>query len=364
MGLALNILSYSSANAATPNCNGLRATIISSASQIQGTNGRDVIVVLGNRGSKVVAQAGNDVICGSSGSDVLDGGAGNDTIFAQSGNDRVIGGAGNDLLNGGAGNDALQGGTGTDKLNTGSGTNYCAVDNADPIVGQCTLDGQGPMVSNTSVVAAGTVVTFSWKISDISGIDSSWVKIGGPSGWVVSWCGFVIMGEVVSVVDGVSTYSVKCQIPSTAVNAVYTAFIDGVDFFGKPAQQTQINFMITSGVSDAMAPVTSNVTVVDGDPVTRQPITITWNSTDISGVENVMVWVMLKDGGFANNSGRSYFDYGTPTRISGTALDGEYQQVITPNAQTISGTYGIWISARDIYGNKVFAPSNVNFQTP
>jgi len=378
----INSPSASASKTLVPTCNGLRATIVSSASQIQGTIRSDVIIVQGIRGSKVFGLAGNDVICGSSAADVLDGGIGNDTLIGGLGNDSLLGADGNDSLAGGNGNDSLNGGTGDDKLNggdgndlllggpgndnvdTGGGTNYCAVDNADPIIGQCTIDAQGPAISNTSVVAAGSLLTFTWSISDISGVDKSWVKIGGPSGWVVSWCGFVIEGKATSVLNGVSTYSANCKVPATAVNSVYTAFIDGVDVFGTPSKQTTVDFRIAAGVTDAVAPITSNITVVGGNPTTRQPITISWKATDTSGVENVIVWIMIKDGGFANTSGLSYFDYGTTTRVSGTALDGIYQQVITPNGNTLPGSYSIWISARDIYGNKTMTPTEVVFQTP
>ena len=398
--LSIALIDSPSANAVLPTCNGLKATIVSSASQIQGTNGSDVILVQGSSGSNVLGLAGNDVICGSGAADTLDGGIGNDTILGLSGNDILVGGdgndslvgdAGNDSLNGGAGidtlnggigddkliggpandsliggagNDTLQGGVGVDTINPGAGTNFCAVDNADPIIGQCTIDSQGPAIANTSVVTAGSLVTFTWSISDISGVDSSWLKIGGNNGWQTSWCGFVINGQVTSVANGISTYSANCQIPATAVNGVYTAYFDGVDVFGTPSKQTTVDFRITAGISDAAAPITSNVTVVGGNPTTRQPITISWKATDTSGVDNVMVWIMIKDGGFANSSGRSYFDYGTTTRVSGTALDGIYQQVITPNATTLPGTYSIWMSARDIYGNKTMTPTEVVFQTP
>jgi len=370
--MSLNLFSFSAANAALENCDGLRATIVSSATQIQGTNGPDVILVQGDRGSSVSGLAGNDVICGSSGNDTLSGGAGNDKILGQNGNDslnggvgndRLVGGTGNDALNGAAGVNTLQGGRGIDTLNAASGTNYCAVDNADPITGKCTIDGQGPAISDTSVVAAGSLVTFTWTISDITGVDISWLKIGGPSGWVL-WCGFPVLGQPTSIANGVSTYSAKCQVPATAVNTVYTAFFDGVDVFGTASKQSTLEFRIAAGVDDASAPVTSSVSVVGGNPTTRQPITITWKSTDTSGVDNVMVWAMLNGGGFANDSARAYFEYGLTTRISGTDLDGEYQQVIYPNSTTIPGTYTIWISGRDIYGNKDFISTSVTFQTP
>jgi hypothetical protein len=147
---------------------------------------------------------------------------------------------------------------------------------------------------------------------------------------------------------------------------VYTAYFDAVDVFGTASQPIMVDFRIAAGVSDALAPVNSEVSVVGGNPTTRQPITITWKSSDTSGVQpdGVTVFVMLNGGGFANNSGRAYFDYGTVRRISGTALEGVYQQVITPNVATIPGSYTIWISARDIYGNKDFTSTNVSFRTP
>jgi len=372
LNLSANMFGVPAAYAAVPTCNGLNATIVSSAKQIRGTNGADIIVVQGNNGSTVSSLAGDDVICGSSGVDVIDGGAGNDTILGLNGNDNLDGGAGNDrlsggdgndLLSGGAGNDSLQGGTGTDNLNPGAGTNYCAVDNADPIVGQCTLDANGPAIANTSVVAAASLITFKWAFSDVSGVDSSWIKIGGSPGWI-TWCGFPIMGQLSSVVNGISSFTANCQIPVTAVNGVYTVYFDGVDVFGTPAKQTTVDFRITAGVTDAIAPVTTNVTVVGGIPTARKPITITWRSADSSGVDGVMTWVALEGGGFANGSGQAYFEYAATTRTSGTALDGTYQQVITPNAFTVPGTYSIWISARDIYGNKDFSPTNVTFKTP
>ena len=372
ISLFMNMFGLPVANAATQTCNGLKATIVSSAKQIRGTFFNDVIVVQGNGGSTVTSSSGNDVICGSNGADVIDGGAGNDTILGFNGNDnlvggdgndRLTGGEGNDSLSGGTGNDSLQGGTGTDNLNPGAGTNYCALDNADPIVGQCTIDGNGPAISSTSVVSAASLITFRWAFSDLSGVDSSWIKIGGSPGWI-TWCGFPIMGQLSSVANGISTFTANCQIPATAVNGVYTVYFDGVDVFGTPAKQTTVDFRITAGVTDAIAPVTTNVTVVGGNPATRQPITITWKSTDSSGVDGVMTWVALEGGGFANGSGQAYFEYGATTRTSGTALDGTYQQVITPNAITVPGNYSIWISARDIYGNKDFSPTSVTFKTP
>jgi hypothetical protein len=187
--------SPSAAAAATPQCNGLAATIVSSARVINGTSEDDVIVVSGFRSHVINSGAGNDVICGSVGNDRIDaglgddyvlsgagkdtirGGAGNDTISGGAGNDKISGGAGadslsggtgrdnlqgasgadqlsgglgSDMLFGGAGNDSLQGDAGRDKLNGGAGTNYCATDSADLVTGSCSDGNLVPATPNPS----------------------------------------------------------------------------------------------------------------------------------------------------------------------------------------------------------------------
>ena len=119
--LSMSTFALPVANAAVAKCNGLNATIVSSAKQIRGTSGPDVIVVQGTSGSSVSSGAGNDVICGSSTTDTLDGGIGNDIIFGSSGNDTLIGADGVDRLYGGDGNDSLSGGAGNDTLQGGLG---------------------------------------------------------------------------------------------------------------------------------------------------------------------------------------------------------------------------------------------------
>ena len=64
----------------------------------------------------VMAGGGNDVVLGGRADDVIDGGAGNDRIAGAGGNDDLAGGTGDDRLSGGRGNDRLLGGDGNDLL--------------------------------------------------------------------------------------------------------------------------------------------------------------------------------------------------------------------------------------------------------
>ncbi|MBR1942981.1 hypothetical protein IJ843_04530, partial [bacterium] len=106
-----------------------------------GTEFKDSITC-DDRGAKVYANGGNDIIIGGAGKDTLYGGAGNDTIIGNGGNDMLYGeagddsitalsgnnyidgGAGNDTITTGSGNDTVYGGSGNDMINVGSGNDY------------------------------------------------------------------------------------------------------------------------------------------------------------------------------------------------------------------------------------------------
>ena len=90
-------------------------TITSSAVQVLGTEGDDVIC----------GDAGNQDISGLGGNDVIFGGGGNDRLYGGPGNDTLLGGDGNDQLAGGDGNDAQYGNAGTDASAGGLGTDTC-----------------------------------------------------------------------------------------------------------------------------------------------------------------------------------------------------------------------------------------------
>jgi hypothetical protein len=454
-----------SAQAAKPTCQGLEATIVSSARVINGTSGVDVIVVQGSGDHSVNSGSGNDVICGSSGNDRINsgagddkvnsaagndringgtgddsltggagsdvilaasgddnvsGGVGNDTIQGNSGSDTVAGGAGNDSvqggagedrlngdtgtdslagdagsdtltggsgndsvqggdgadrldghtgtdsLAGGAGDDTLQGGAGKDSLNPGAGTNYCATDAADSMIGSCTIDNSGPEMSNVSVpssVQAGSAVTFIWSVNEAAGVDSSWVKIGGPSGWVTTWCGFGIQGTRISGTAQAAVFSATCQVPENAVNTEYTAFFDAADVFGLNAQSLSANFRVIGGASDASAPVVTQLAVSSPTLAYGETLDITFSVEDETGMQGVIAWIAHNGYGFANNQGRSHIDYGTyaVTLTSGDAKNGTYLQRIGLNEWAPSGEYTLWISVIDTLGNKVFYQTDTKF---
>ncbi len=325
--------------------------------------------------------SGNDSVAGNSGNDALTGGSGNDSLNASAGIDRVNGGDGNDIILGGDGNDrldgqsgvdtvkgesgddTLQGGTGRDVLSPGSGANVCASDSVDSIIGTCQIDAQSPTkptVNIPATVEAGSTLTVMWSVSDQSGIDGSWMNIGGKDGWVTQWCGFAIAGTALQTTGQQHTFVVNCAVPSTAVNGQYSVWLTAVDFFGNRSEATA-TFDVTQGVLDVAAPIISNLQV-SGPVAQGGSATITWRAQDESGVSSTFPWLMsdISGFGFAGTQG-AYADYGNydVTLLDGDSKDGRYQVTVKFNSFAPLGTYTIWMGTRDIYGNREFFTTNV-----
>jgi Ca2+-binding RTX toxin-like protein len=112
--VATLVLVSGPANAASPTCHGVRATVVGTRHHdtIVGTPHRDVIVA--GRGDDVVdGRGGNDLICGGPGADRLEGGPGRDRLLGEE--DHVNHGEEEACDHG----DSLDGGRGDDVLDPG-----------------------------------------------------------------------------------------------------------------------------------------------------------------------------------------------------------------------------------------------------
>jgi hypothetical protein len=348
--------------------------------QLRGEVGRDTLI--GGPGNDVLiggidndqlkGEIGQDTLIGGSGNDVLMGGVGNDQLSGELGRDMLMGDSGNDSLAGGAQGDSFAGGAGTDTITAGTAGDTCATDAADVIRGACQNDLTGPVISEVAVVPvvnAGTVLAFSWRVSDSSGLHISdaytpttWVKIGGANGWI-GWCGFPIYARQVSGDMNSGLFFANCLIPENAVNGEYSFWLDALDIFGNhPSAETSGTFTVTSGTSDNTPPVLSDVTVSAPTFAAGDAITIEWNATDESGVSGSIPWAFGPNGFLVNlASGQLWLEYGLGTLISGTEFDGRYRITLQLSASAIPGTYSLWFSTNDVLGNHSYAPVSVTF---
>jgi hypothetical protein len=208
-------------------------------------------------------------------------------------------------------------------------------------------------------VSAGSLLRFDYTIEDSVGIQNTWFKIGGPSGWVTEWCGFANEGVRIYGTPQSGTYTAQCEVPITAVAQEYTMFIDSTDLFGS-WQSTQIPFTVVGDVTDTSAPTISNISFSKATVTVGESFTVSYVGTDESGVGGILGWLALDGYSFADNTGRLYalINYTetitNATLVSGDDKVGNYLQEFSFNSYAPAGTYTLWVSVRDIYGNRNF----------
>jgi hypothetical protein len=369
---------------------------------LNGTNGRDVICGLGGN-DLIQAGAGNDVIYGGFGNDKILGGQGTDTIYGEAGDDslvgedqadvidggfgkdQIFGGAGNDTLSGkdqndfirgeagndkisgGAGNDMLSGGLGKDSILSNEGKDTCEWDRTDFMNGPCKFDKAAPVITTLGEraqrVEAGTTAYFRWKASDSSGVEESWLNIGGASGWVTKWCGFVVKSELVKGTTSNGEFEAKCDIPKTAPNLEYSVFLSSRDYMGNMARSdSAITFEVYGGSSDTVAPtfeyLSQKIVVKAG-----ASFEISWRSTDATDVGYSGVYFASEGYSFVDGGGIQYISSEEPQRkISGDDKDCIYSQRFSVHQDSPPGSYTLWSTRTDSLGNKAFDKTDISVE--
>jgi hypothetical protein len=324
---------------------------------IRGGSGND-IVIAGLGKDTVLGESGNDNIAGGDGADQLSGGEGKDRITGGGGGDMLQGGSGTDNIQAGSGSDLIDGGKGSDTILTGAGNDMCNRDSADVNLDACTMDSKGPdfgaMTTEVKQFAAGNLAVFSVNVSDPAGVVEVYASIGGAPGWVTEWCGFRIPTQLALGTQKSGTYKLSCTIPENAVNAYYTLFVGAVDAMGHTSTQ-EIAFEVTGGSTDNRTPVVSNIALPD-TVLADQSFTIKVAATDDSGVAGIYMWLMLEGGGFSD--GRGVYAMGSEPRVNFyTPVDATVEQDFKFDPLDPLGTYHVWISVRDVVGNREFYDS-------
>lgn len=318
--------------------------------------------VTGGRGDDTLdGDIGNDTVQGADGDDALQGGTGDDRMRGDSGDDVMWGSAGVDSLAGGAGNDALQGGAGKDSLSTGGGSDQCAADAEDPITGRCQTDSTGPTIANVSAptqVTAGQVARFEWRASDPAGIQSTQASIGGRSGWITNWCGFQVVGTLVSGDDRDGVYSFECAIPADAPSQNYSIIASASDNFGfgdagSRSAGGSAEFTVIGGSSDISVPAISELQI-PGSAEPGKPFTVRWRATDETEVKYAYAWVNYNVYNVVNvTTMKTWVEYtDSPKIIRGDARDGVWEQTFTFHEDSPAGVYTFWFSVSDTLGNR------------
>jgi Ca2+-binding RTX toxin-like protein len=350
---------------------------------IQAGNGSDVIWG-GSGNDKIIGGAGIDTIFGGTGddslvgegqNDVIDGGKGKDQIFGGEGNDTLLGSgqddfirgeAGNDKISGGAGNDMISGGLGKDSITSNEGKDTCAWDRSDVMKGPCKLDKVAPVITaageKVQRVQAGTTAYFRWNASDSSGIEESWLSIGGASGWVTKWCGFIVKSELVKGTASNGEFEAKCDIPATAPNLEYSVWLSSRDYMGNiSTSDAAITFEVFGGSADT-APPTFEYLAGPISIKAGKSFEISWRSTDETDVGYSGVYFALNGFSFSDGFISYVSAEGGQTKLSGNDKDAIFTQRFTVHPDAPASRYTLWSTRADSLGNKVFDQTSIQIE--
>lgn len=350
---------------------------------IQAGNGNDIIwggsgndKILGGTGiDTIYGEAGNDSLVGEGQNDVINGGTGKDQVFGGEGNDTlsgegqddfIRGEAGNDKISGGLGDDMISGGLGKDSITSNEGKDTCAWDRNDVMKGQCKLDKVAPVITaagkTVQRVEAGTTAFFRWKATDSSGIEESWLSIGGASGWVTKWCGFIVKSELVKGSASNGEFEAKCDIPKTAPNLEYSVWLSSRDYMGNiSTSDAAITFEVYGGSSDTSAPTFE---YLSGDILVKpnDSFKILWRSTDETDVAYSGAYFALNGSSFSDGFISYISAQGQPIRISGDDKDATYSQRFSVHPDAPDGAYTLWSTRSDSLSNKVFDQTKITIE--
>lgn len=239
------------------------------------------------------------------------------------------------------------------------------VDESDPVVGP------GPVVSDISIpaeVPAGTTLTVSWTVTAPAGLDArgmatSWLIVGGSSGWV-GWCPFPLYASWVSGTVTEARFVASCDVPAWAPNGTYGVWIDAADAAGvTTGQQVGAEFTVTQGSKDTAVPVVRLLSAGPAGPTAGGELRpggellVRMQVSDETGVSYVVPWIVGANGLPVDEV--TILPWGSRSDgvlVSGSSVDGVYEAVIGIGAATPAGTYQLWISVSDTVGNRSYEP--------
>jgi hypothetical protein len=236
----------------------------------------------------------------------------------------------------------------------------CASDAADRQLDSCGIDDDAPVVSfQPSILEfqAGSTAVFRWVVEDASGVSMTWAAIGGPSGWVTEWCGFVLAAEQIDGTVQSGTYELQCDIPVNAVNENYTLYVSVADSLGNSNTVpgwAEFGFTVIGGSSDNVVPVINAVRLPDTVGV-GETFTVDVDVSDESGTAGVYSWFMgAAPYYYSDENGLLISAPDSASQVSGDALNGTFRQTLVVSDWAPPGRYSLLVSVRDTVGNRGF----------
>ena len=207
-------------------------------------------------------------------------------------------------------------------------------------------------------VQAGTPLVIRFRMTDPSGYQAPVAFVGGPSGWVSSWCGFGVAAVRVSGDQRDGEYEISCLVPTNAPSAGYIVRIGCECTFPDTAEDSLFvtyPFDLVGGSSDVSAPVIASSRINwFGEVAAGSTFSVSTYATDESGIAYVVAWVDGPNGRTTNDAGQPWAsDMGLDTiaRNGGVGWE-QFVQTITLRDDATPGRYRLWFSVGDLIGNR------------
>jgi hypothetical protein len=239
-----------------------------------------------------------------------------------------------------------------------------AIDPTDPMPPVGGGDGtfEPAQITNVRVpaeVQAGTTLVIRFRMTDTSGYQAPVAFIGGPSGWVSSWCGFGAAAVRVSGDQSDGEYEISCLVPSNAPSAGYIVQIGCECTFPESSGEpwsVKYAFDLVGGSTDASAPEILKSAIVEAGVIrSGDTFSVRTLATDESGIAYVVAWVEGPNGRITNDAGQPWdaeMGLDTISREPGGNGTEAFTQTITLRADATPGRYRLWFSVGDSIGNR------------
>jgi len=192
--------------------------------------------------------------------------------------------------------------------------------------------------ASPSTVAAGSEVTFTWRVSSKSGVEDTSIFAEGPGETGLPDCfgdGTLVSGNAHS-----GTYRQACIIPEVVVDGTWTTQISVQDLAGDDISAAGPGFVVTGGRVPVPPKVVSSAAAPSTVAIGNQ-VTFTWRVRDRDGVTYTSIEPIGPELSLLDDCS------GQGTMISGTAQDGTYQAECVIPTGSLPGSWGTLISVED-----------------
>ncbi len=208
-------------------------------------------------------------------------------------------------------------------------------------------------------VQAGTPLVIRFRMTDPSGYQAPVAFVGGPSGWVSSWCGFGVAAIRVSGDQRDGEYEISCLVPTNAPSAGYIVRIGCECTFPDASGDSLFvtyPFDLVGGSNDVRVPEIGRAQITSVGVIRPGgTLEVTTLAKDESGIAYVVAWVDGPNGRTTNDAGQPWAsDMGLDSVIRSQAAKGweQFVQTITLRDDATPGSYRLWFSVGDSIGNR------------